>query len=68
MMRELIELLAIITSMGGLLTYLGWSIVPSAVVKAAGVTLIALTTGYAAFLATAFVHGFVSQLRRQHKR
>lgn len=53
--------------MGGLLTYLAWSIVPPAAVKAAGVTLIAFTTGYVAFLATAFAHGFVTQLRKQNE-
>ena len=67
MMRELIELLAIITSMGGLLTYLGWSIVPPAVVKAAGVTMIALAVGYAAFIGTAFAHGFITELRKQNE-
>ena len=66
-MQQALEVVGFIIGLGIPVTYLAFGYIPAVIVKAAGVTLIALVTGYAAFLATAFVHGFASEWRRQLK-
>ena len=64
MMQQALEVFGIIIGLGIPVTYLAFGYIPAVVVKAAGVTLIALVAGYTSFLMAAFIHGVASELHR----
>lgn len=66
-MTAALELIGIILGLGIPITYLAWGAIPSIVIKAIGATVFATATGYAAFMASCFVHSFTTELRRQRK-